>query len=451
MAKAEKKVESTVSVRPVQAAKMIKHCMRNKRPVMLWGPPGIGKSDIIKTIGKSYEMRDDDGKLLKPPRPVIDIRLLLHDPTDLKGMPYYDFNEGRMKWSQPSELPMVVSWDEVTECDAKLAVAKKDFAAEEAKKTPDHKTLHEIELRVQALESRLKMLTGAYAMKDAILFLDELTAAPQTVQGAAYQLILDRRIGEYVLPDGVDVIAAGNRETDRGVSFRMPKPLQNRFIHMNLDVNFEDWQGWAVNNQVNADVVGFLSSHTHHLFDFDPKSASNAFATPRSWKFLSDLMSNADDFVGSDGKRSALFPLVAGTIGDGLATEFMVHIECAAKLPAPMDILTGKDMTELKIKEISAMYSLVIAMCYRLKDTNVIAKDNAKNGEKGEHVLTIEGWYKYVDNFFTYMLDNFQAEMCVLGAKIALKEYNLDINPKMVPSFKRFFDKYGEMILDKNV
>lgn len=448
-AKKEKQAESTVTVRPVTAAKMIKHCMKNKRPVMLWGPPGIGKSDIVHSIGKSYEMRDEDGKLTKPPRPVIDIRLLLHDPTDLKGMPYYDFNEGRMKWSQPSELPMVVSWDEVVECDAALTSAKNDFDAENNKADRDHKVIHEIELRIQSLNNRLKMLTGAYAMKDAIIFLDELVSAPQTVQGAAFQLILDRRIGEYKLPDGVDMIAAGNREIDRGVSFKMPKPLQNRFIHLNLDVNFEDWQTWAVNNGVSADVVGFLTSHTHHLFDFDPRSPSNAFATPRSWKHLSDLLKDTSDFVGSDGKKSALFPLVAGTIGDGLATEFMTHIECAAKLPSPMDILTGRDMSELKVKEISAMYSLVISMCYRLKDTNVIAKDNMKAGLKGEHVLTIDTWYKYVDNFFTYMLDNFQAEMCVLGAKIAVKDYDLKFDAKAIPSFKRFFDKYGSMILDK--
>lgn len=444
MAKKSESVTESVVVRPSTAVKAIRHCMNKKRPIMLWGPPGIGKSDIINDIGKTYEQRDSEGNLIMPERPIIDIRLLLHDPTDLKGMPYFDFKEGRMKWSQPSELPMVVSWEDIQKCDADLKEAQEDLKNLRSQASVDHAQVTEVRSRVEALENRHKLLTGAHAMQNAIIFLDELVAAPQTVQGAAYQLILNRKIGEYTLPDGVDIVAAGNRETDRGVSFRMPKPLQNRFIHFTLDVNFEDWQSWAVNNSISADVVGFLSHHTQHLFNFDPKSPSNAFATPRSWKFLSDLI--GDDCPFSDDE---LFPIVAGTIGDGVAMEFITHKKCAAKLPNPMAILTGEEKAPLKVKEVSAMYSLVISMCYRLKDTYDIACDNEKSGATGKNVLDMDLWHTYVDNFFSYMLKNFQPEMCVLGAKIALRDYKIRINPKKTKSFSDFYEKYASFVLDK--
>lgn len=438
--KAKKEVvHDTVTVGPAEAIKVIKHCMGRKRPVMLWGPPGIGKSDIIFEIGESFKVTDEDGNIVKPARPVIDIRLLLHDPTDLKGMPYYDFNEGRMKWSQPSELPAVVSYDQVKDANAKLSLAKRILSEMEAQDTIDLAKYKEAELEVQSLQNRVKMVEGAYALQNAIIFLDELVAAPQTVQGAAYQLILNRKIGEYTLPDGVDIVAAGNRETDRGVAYKMPKPLQNRFIHFSLDVKFDDWQSWAIKNQVDSDVVGFLSQHTQHLFQFDPKSASNAFPTPRSWKFMSDLLS--DNF--SD---DAFFPIAAGTVGDGVALEFIAHRKVSKDMPNPVAILKGQVKEKLKVKEISAMYSLTIALCYRLNDAYQVAL-NTKAGRPSTEKLTMEEWTQYAENFFMYMLDNFSPEMCVLGARTALITYKIKADFSKMKSFKTFYEKYGDLII----
>lgn len=440
MSKAKKEItESTVTVGPSEAMKVIKHLMGVKRPVMLWGPPGIGKSDIVREIGQSFKVVDEDGNVKVPARPVIDLRLLLHDPTDLKGMPYYDFNEGRMKWSQPSELPRVVVKDEIDECKEKLKMASDVIDVIKAQPQVDVNKFRETDLEVQALKSRLKMLLDNFALQNAILFFDELVAAPQSVQGAAYQLVLDRKIGEYELPAGVDIIAAGNRETDRGVAYKMPKPLQNRFIHFSLDVKFEDWQLWAIKNGVKADVVGFLSQHTHHLFNFDPRSASNAFPTPRSWKFLSDALS--DEFT-----DEGFYPIAAGTVGDGVALEFLAHRKVAKHLPRPMDILNGTVKEKLKVKEISAIFSLVISLCYKLNETLEIAKNN-ESGRPSPIKLTMAEWNGYAENFFMYMLDNFSPEMCVLGARTALKTYGIKTDFSKMKSFRTFYEKYGHLVI----
>lgn len=436
--KKKETVSEVVSIGPQEAQQAIKHCLSKKRPVMLWGPPGIGKSDIVFQIGESYKVTDEDGNVIKPSRPIIDIRLLLHDPTDLKGMPYFDFNEGRMKWSQPSELPLTVTWEQVVEAEKDVTDMEETEKFIKSHDVLDIAKLSEIRKELSALRNKAKLYRGAWGMQNAIIFLDELVAAPQTVQGAAYQLILNRKIGEYTLPDGVDIVAAGNRETDRGVSFRMPKPLQNRFIHLNLDVKFEDWQKWAIHAKVNPDVVGFLSQNPQHLFNFDPKSASNAFPTPRSWKHLSDLL--CDDFTGD-----AFFPLAAGTVGDGMAVEFMAHRKVASKMPNPLDIITGKHTQKLKIEEISALYSLVISMSYRLNQKYEEAVSNSKG--KTHTGLTMDNVNQYIENYFTYMLENFQPEMCVLGAKIILNEYKIAFSASNMKSFRLFYDKYGKLII----
>jgi hypothetical protein len=311
------------------------------------------------------------------------MRLLLMEPTDIKGIPYYCPKSGDMRWAKPTELP-----------------------------SEDETELH-----------------------DAILFLDELNAAPPAVQAAAYQLILNRRVGEYHLPKGVSIIAAGNRETDKGVTFRMPSPLANRFTHIELQASFEDWQNWAVNNDVHPDVIGFLSHHKQHLFTFDPKSPDKAFATPRSWVFVSKLLSDTLS-------ESMNTTLVAGTVGSGLATEFALHRRVAAKLPRPDDILTGT-VTKLNTNEISAMYSLTVSMCYTLRDWLVKAKDPQIKD------YDMDDWLENSDYFFRFMMDHFKQEMVVLGAKTALRDYKLPFDPRKLKNFKEFHKKYGSYILDE--
>jgi hypothetical protein len=260
--------------------------------------------------------------------------------------------------------------------------------------------------------------------KQIILFMDEMNSAAPSVQAAAYQLILNRRVGTYSLPDNVVMVAAGNRETDKGVTFRMPAPLANRFIHLEMTVDWEDYFDWATENKVHKDVVGFLSFSKKDLYDFDPKSSSRAFATPRSWAFVSELLHDDDTDV------DTMTDLVSGAVGEGLAIKFMAHRKVSGKMPNPSDILSGK-VKEMKSKEISAMYSLTISLCYELKDA---CDKNAKN------------WNDQVNNFFQFMMDNFETELVIMGTKVALSQYKLPLDPDEIACFDAFHAKFGKYI-----
>ena len=252
-----------------------------------------------------------------------------------------------------------------------------------------------------------------------------MNGAAPSVQAAAYQLILNRRMGKYVLPDNVVIIAAGNRESDKGVTYRMPTPLANRFIHIEMRPDFEAWLDWAVNNDMHEDVVGYLSFAKQDLYDFDAKSASRSFATPRSWSFVSELLDEPmDDITATD--------LIAGAIGEGLAVKFQAHRKIAGRLPNPEDVLSGKVKT-LEVKEISAMYSLVISMCYELKQSLGVVKDAE--------------FHNMSDNFFRFAMDNFETELVVMGARIALTTYNLPFQPTKLKNFDEFHQRYGKYIL----
>ena len=350
------------TVTTVGATKAIKIAFKRQRPLFLWGPPGIGKSEVVDGITK--EMLGI----------MYDLRLGQMDPTDLRGMPYYNKETGMMDWAPPIDLP-----------------------------TPE--------------------IAAQYPI--VVLFLDEMNAAPASVQAAAYQLILNRRIGKYVLPDNVVVIAAGNRESDKGVTYRMPTPLANRFIHVEMRADFEAWLDWAVNNNIHEDVVGYLSFAKQDLYDFDAKSASRAFATPRTWSFVSELLDEPME-------ETTATDLIAGAIGEGLAVKFQAHRKIAGKLPNPEDVLSGK-VKELEVKEVSAMYSLVISMCYELKEAHRSVKESE--------------WHGMTDNFFRFMMDNFETELVVMGARIALTTYNLPFQPTKLKNFDEFHNRYGKYIL----
>jgi hypothetical protein len=357
-------MSDTRTVTSGQARKSLLKAFSKQRPVFLWGPPGIGKSELVAEI-----TRELGGHM-------IDLRLGQMEPTDIRGIPFYNKDSGKMDWAEPVDLPT-------------------------------------------------EELSSEYPV--VVLFLDELNSAAPSVQAAAYQLILNRRVGKYVLPKNVVLVAAGNRESDKGVTYRMPTPLANRFVHQEMRVDFPSWQEWAVNNGIHKDVVGYLSFAKQDLYDFDPKSASRSFATPRSWTFVSQFLEEED----SD--EDTLMNLIAGTVGEGLAVKFMSHRKIAGRMPKPEDILAGK-VKDLDVKEVSAMYSLVIGMCYELKGAI-------------ERKVADKQFHEMADNFFAYMMKNFETELVVMGARIALTTYNLPFQPTKLKNFDEFHQRYGKYIL----
>lgn len=356
------------TVTATEAKSAILRCFDKKRPLFLWGPPGIGKSELVEGIAK------DLGGLM------YDLRLSQMEPTDVRGMPFFNKELGLMDWAPPIDLPSPTD-------------------------------------------------PAVIAAPIIVLFLDEMNSAAPSVQAAAYQLILNRRIGKYKLPDNVVMVAAGNREGDKGVTYRMPAPLANRFVHLEMRVDYDSWLGWAANNGIHTDVIGYVSFAKGDLYDFDPKSSTRSFATPRSWTFVSELLgdSNFGDSTSAD--------LIAGTVGDGMAVKFLAHRKIASSLPNPSDVLSGKVM-ELNTKEISAMYSLTISMCYELRDAyDKFGKtDNAK-------------WHEMADNFFKYMMKNFTTEVTVMGARVALTTYNLPFVPNKLKNFDEFHKRFGKYVV----
>jgi len=356
------------TVTAVEGRRAIHRCFKSKRPVFLWGPMGIGKSELI--AGIAAEM----GGL------TIDLRMATMEPTDLRGIPYFNKDTGTMCWAPPVELPS-------------------------------------------------KELAAQYPI--VVLFLDEMNSAAPAVQAAAYQLVLNRRVGTYILPDNVVIVAAGNREGDRGVTYRMPAPLANRFLHLEVKVDFDSWNQWAVVNQVHPDVVGYLNFAKGDLYDFRPESASRAFATPRSWSFVADVLRDENH---SDGTT---MDLISGAVGEGLAVKFMAHRKFTGLLPIPTDVLEGK-VKELRTKEVSAQYALMINICYELKDYFTKQKASGKLDDKK--------WHEMIDNFFRFMMENFNTEVCILAVKTALQTYGLVFQGSKMKTYAEFAKKYGQYI-----
>ena len=355
-----------LTVTSQQAKPAIKAAMKANRPSFLWGPPGVGKSELVEEITNELGGH------------MIDLRMAQMEPTDIRGIPFFNKDLGVMDWAPPIELP------------------------------------------TEELASQYPCI---------VLFLDEMNSAPPAVQAAGYQLVLNGRVGKYVLPKNVHIVAAGNRDSDKGVTYRMPMPLANRFIHLEMRPDFASWQNWAVLNGIHQDVIGYLSFAKQDLYDFDAKSSSRAFATPRTWTFVSQLLEE------DDCDADTLYNLVAGTVGEGLATKFMAHRKIASKMPNPSDILSGK-VKDLDVTEISAMYSLTISMCYELKE--------ALNTDKVES----KKFHEMCDNFFGYIMANFETELVVMGAKVALKTYKLPIEPSQLKNFDDFHKRYGKYIVE---
>jgi hypothetical protein len=360
------KVSDNLTITSIQTRKALLSAFKIQRPVFLWGPPGIGKSEVVAEVAEELGGH------------MIDLRMAQMEPTDIRGIPYFNKENGKMDWAPPVDLP-----------DEELA--------------------------------------SQYPI--VVLFLDEMNSASPAVQAAGYQLILNRRVGKYKLPDNVVIVAAGNRDSDKGVTYRMPMPLANRFVHIEMRADFNSWQLWAVDKKIHKDVVGYLSFAKQDLYDFDNKSSSRAFATPRTWCFVSDLLQ--DESSDTDTQ----FNLISGAIGEGLAVKFAAHRKLAGKMPEPSDILNGK-VKDLQVKEVSAMYSLAISMCYELKE----AVDNKK--------VDMKKFHEMADNFFAYAMNNFETELVVVSAKIALKTYKLPIEPSQLKNFDDFHKKYGKYIVE---
>lgn len=262
-------------------------------PVMLWGPPGVGKSDITAQVAATFQV------------PLIDLRLSQLEPTDLRGIPFRV--ENRVEWSVPAVLP------------------------DENRHGPA-----------------------------GILFLDELTAAPPSVTAAAYQLILDRRLGDYRVPPGWAIVAASNRHGDRGVIYAMPAPLANRFTHYQVEPDLADWTSWALDHGIDERLIGFLFFRPELLFAFDAAKNPLAFPSPRSWEYVHRAIQKFG------GQQHLLLEAIQACVGEIAGLEFKAFLDHLQDMPDVDAILRGE--IDVLPQSIDQIYGMAAALVRRARD-----------------------------------------------------------------------------------
>lgn len=250
-----------------------------KLSVMIWGPPGVGKSSIVAQTATEAGIS------------LVDLRLSQLAPTDLRGLPVA--RDGRSQWFPPEFLPQ---------------------------------------------DGR------------GVLFLDEINMAPPAMQGIAQQLILDRKVGSYVLPDGWFVWAAGNRKEDRAAVFDMPAPLSNRFVHLTVEPDFGSFKEYAISVRANERILAFLAFRPNLLHRLNELEA--AWPSPRSWMMASAL-------------RSADLP-VAAAIGREAAAELEAFEVVYREMPDLEAILAGGSQVGFP-SEPSTRYAVTIGLTIRIE------------------------------------------------------------------------------------
>ena len=244
--------------------------------VMLWGPPGVGKSQGIRGVAEM--IRERTGKKTV----ITDVRLLLFNPVDLRGIPTANEDKTLAVWLRPKIFQMDDSEDIVN-----------------------------------------------------ILFLDEISAAPPSVQSAAYQITLDRTVGEHKLPENCIVIAAGNRVTDHSVAYNMPKALANRMCHFDIKSDAVSWHDWAVCSRIHHFVTGYIEYNTVALARTDTSGADLAFPTPRSWEMVSNILNEVSENI------DTVYPMIAGCIGVRTASNFRTWVRLYDHMPDMKKVFSG--------------------------------------------------------------------------------------------------------------
>jgi MoxR-like ATPase len=319
--------------------------------VMLHGPPGVGKSDGVRQIAEESEytipvneeviarsetLRAIYGQTFTG-RVIYDVRLLLCNPTDLKGIPVYDDESGRGTWVMTGMFPE--SPKGLRDLEDRLILAYDEMI--------DPRTSVEREFELKRLIRKLEPQV-AKALHDqfAIIFLDEITIAPKVVQGAALQLVLDRKSGTYELALTNSIIAAGNTAADRSGATAMSPPLASRFCHYFVaPPSAKEWMDWARRSGQPAETVGFIQFKPDALMEYDPSKmtgspdAPTTFPCPRTWAKFGRALAHTDIAkMGGD----YLMATASGYIGEGMAAVYIGWLTVFHKLPDRMKILTGE-------------------------------------------------------------------------------------------------------------
>lgn len=311
--------ESVIELKPSGLKLSVLALLKARKPVCIWGPPGIGKSQMVRQVANSLYAADygytldaagnayDQAGTPTADLPWLrDIRASLLDPAELMGLPH--IVDGEARYARPSWFPT----------DG----------------------------------------TG-------VLFLDELNRAPVQVLNALLQLVLDRRIGPHILPDGWRIVAACNRVQDGGGVQKMTYALKKRFTHLYGIADLDEWTTWAIDADIDPYIIGYVRYRPEHFYSYDPKTESGT--DPRTWEYVSDVLKSGPP-------PEVELPLVAGNTGYGVAGEVLAFLRTARKCPSVDAILMNPTTAPVPgPTEASSLYAIAAALARRMDDQNAEA------------------------------------------------------------------------------
>ena len=310
----------------LQVYEHLKLAVKIQVPLMLWGPPGIGKSSIVHQVGIDLGFVNEATGLNN----IVDLRLAQLEPTDLRGVPMPNRDTMRSEWFLPAFWPTRSEEDGVRE-----------FVTIDAKGNRKVKNI--------------KYKAGQCPDGPGIVFLDEIEKAPVSVKNASLQLVLDRRIGAYELPDDWSMVCAGNREEDGCFSQPLGTALANRMLHFEVEHDLESWAIWARANGISEDILGFLHLRNDLLYK---QTLENAFPSPRSWEMGSTMLKSTSN---TKSQRE----LLSSAVGAHAAQEFMVW-QKVYKNVDPEAVFKGK-IPDMNKDDQSFRYAVALAVAFHLR------------------------------------------------------------------------------------
>lgn len=285
------------SLKPSQIKKNVELCMQARLVPFIQSSPGLGKSSIVKQIANEYGLK------------LIDLRLSSLEPTDLVGLPW--IQNGQAQFNPYSFFPLE---------DTPIPEGYEGF----------------------------------------LLFLDEFNSASRSVQAAAYRVVLDREIGMHKLHPKCFVVAAGNKMTDNAITTQLSTAMSSRVVHLNMDVNFEDWRdNFALPQKIDERIIAYLSMYPNHLMVFDPERDDQTFPCPRTWEFASKIIQANGGEI-----NDSLIPLLGGVITDEQASALVQFCKVYKDLITIEDL--KKDPEIDPPKDMATLWAILIHIVNRV-------------------------------------------------------------------------------------
>lgn len=294
-------MKNIFSLSPSKTKKYTETCIKAGLVAFLQSSPGMGKSSIVKQIANEYNLE------------LIDCRLSTMEPTDLQGLPW--FNKGKAEFQPYSFFPLA---------DSPIPEGKSGW----------------------------------------LLFLDEFNSASRATQAAAYRVVLDREIGMHKLHPYCAVVAAGNKMTDGAITNKLSTAMSSRVVHLNMELNFEDWRdNFALPQKIDERIIAYLSMYPEKLMDFDPERDDQTFSCPRTWEFASKILHATQQ------NPSEIVDLLAGAITGEQASSFAQFCKVYKDLVTVDDILADPEVKAPKDK--AGQWAILIHLTNRVDEKNL--------------------------------------------------------------------------------